>query len=83
MCTVITVIFWVCNSVKQLQLLVVTIQKWSVIQYSNQNPRRESLIHVTIWFSYLFSTAINNHSRYVVSSDGPNIVMSDALRAVS
>jgi hypothetical protein len=42
-------IFGVCNAVRLLQLLIATIRKWSINQISNLKPRRESLIHVTIF----------------------------------
>jgi hypothetical protein len=38
MCVVITVIFGVCNSVRLLQLPVVTIHKWSINPVTNPNP---------------------------------------------
>jgi putative component of membrane protein insertase Oxa1/YidC/SpoIIIJ protein YidD len=44
--------FGVCNSVRLLYLLVITIRKWSI----NPKSRRESLMHVTIGIQskYLF-----------------------------
>jgi hypothetical protein len=48
MCAVVTVIFGVRNSVRRLQLHLVTIRKWSVNPVSNPEPHGESLMHGTI-----------------------------------
>jgi hypothetical protein len=43
MCSVDAVIFGVCNSMRLLYLIVVTIRKWSVSRIYNRKPCRESL----------------------------------------
>jgi hypothetical protein len=50
---VVTVIIGVCNSVRLLQLLVVTIRKWSIniIPNPNKTPSTVTLTHENV-FSY-------------------------------
>jgi hypothetical protein len=40
---IVTVIFGVCNPVRLLELLAVTIRKWSPNPVSSPEPRREPL----------------------------------------
>jgi hypothetical protein len=38
MCSAVTMVFGMSNSVSLLQLLVVTIRKWSISAITNPNP---------------------------------------------
>jgi hypothetical protein len=51
MCAVVTVMFGVCNSVRLLQLFVVTTCKWSVNPVSQNPVYSHSIIWQYIWLS--------------------------------